>query len=288
MAIMDADIIACGQQQPDSPPSILLVDDELNVLRSLQRLFMEENYRLHLAENAQEGLAILEQEPVHLVIADYRMPGMDGVSFLKEVRQRYPQIVRIILSGFADPKSMVAAINEGEIYKFIPKPWNDDHLKAMVSSAIDRYRLVEENRRLTEIVRKQNRELRELTEELEQMVINRTADLLAQNRILSLSQRIIDSLPIPVIALNSQRIITVANDQAQRLLGSNLINRRDKDILPKPIMRIIQDVREVGIRQQECRGSLFHNFTGRVVAIRFSTIEPSDGVILVLFPEGDA
>ncbi|MEW6378449.1 MAG: response regulator [bacterium] len=272
-------------QQDSLSPSILVVDDERNVLRSLQRLFMEDNYRLFLAENAQDGLAILEKESVHLVMADYRMPGMDGVAFLREVRQRHPQIVRIVVSGFADTKSIVAAINEGEIYKFIPKPWNDDHLKLMVSNAIEHYRLFEENRQLTEIVRKQNRELRELNEELEQMVISRTADLLAQNRILSLSQQIIDCFPVPIMAFDSQGIVTVANRQSQILLGRPLVRRKDIDLLPDPIMRIIRDITTGDMKQRQCRGNLFQNFTGRAVAIRFASIEPSDGVILVLFPD---
>ncbi len=118
-------------------PSILFVDDEQNVLRSLKRLFIEEEYQLFLADCAQKGLAILEKTPVHLIIADYRMPNVNGVQFLKEVCRLYPHTVRMVLSGFADTKSIVEAINEGEIYKFIPKPWDNESLKQTIKNAIE-------------------------------------------------------------------------------------------------------------------------------------------------------
>jgi len=118
--------------------TILCVDDEANVLKSLRRLFLDENYEILTAESGQEGLALLEQhQPVQVVISDYRMPEMDGVAFFKEVHERWPDTVRIVLSGYADTAAVVAAINEGQVYKFIPKPWNDDELKVAIGKAVD-------------------------------------------------------------------------------------------------------------------------------------------------------
>ncbi len=267
-------------------PSILFVDDEQNVLRSLKRLFIEEEYQLFLADSAKKGLAILEQNPVHLVIADYRMPDMNGVRFLKEVCRLYPQTVRMVLSGFADTKSIVEAINEGEIYKFIPKPWDNEPLKQTIQNAIEHYCLFEENRRLTTIIRKQNKELRQLNEELEENVITRTEDLLSQNKINSLSQLALNCLPAPVIAFDSRGTVTLANDRVCELVGKPLLKVKACDFLPEGLLLVIQQILDGQNKQKEYNGALFHNFTGKAVAVRFSTIDPKDGAILLLLPEG--
>ncbi len=124
---------------------ILLVDDERNVLRSLQRTFLDEDYEILTACSGSEGLSILESvSPVQVIISDYRMPEMNGVDFLREVCKKWPDTVRIVLSGYADTVSIVSAINDGEIYKFIPKPWNDDELKVAIANALERYYLNQE------------------------------------------------------------------------------------------------------------------------------------------------
>ncbi|MEA2102015.1 MAG: response regulator, partial [Thermodesulfobacteriota bacterium] len=123
--------------------SILCVDDEENVLKSLKRIFMdEEDYTIFTAICGQDGLDILEETPdIQIIVADYRMPGMNGVEFLQKVYEKWPDTIRIVLSGYADTASIVDAINKGHIYKFIPKPWNDDELMVTISNAIDRYLL---------------------------------------------------------------------------------------------------------------------------------------------------
>ncbi|MBU4151546.1 MAG: response regulator, partial [Proteobacteria bacterium] len=131
---------------------ILCVDDEKNVLRALQRLFMDEDYEILTASNGAEALELLteQQKSVQLVISDYRMPGMDGVEFLKQVNERWPATIRIVLSGYADTASVGDAINEGQIYKFIPKPWNDEELKSTISKALEVYFLRLKNERLSD------------------------------------------------------------------------------------------------------------------------------------------
>ena len=118
---------------------ILIVDDEPNVLSSLRRLFMDEEYEIFTAASAAEGLRILEHEPIEIVISDYRMPDVTGVEFLRDVCRRWPDTVRIVLSGYADVSVIVAAINDGQVFKFIAKPWNNDDLKSSVVRAIERY-----------------------------------------------------------------------------------------------------------------------------------------------------
>lgn len=158
-------------------PTLLLVDDEPSILSALRRLFRPQGYRILTAEGGRAGLAILEQEHVDLVISDMRMPEMDGATFLKQVRERWPQIVRILLTGYADITSTVAAINEGEIYRYIAKPWDDNEMLTVVREATARQRLESENRRLTALTQAQNEELKSLNASLEQKVQERTAEL---------------------------------------------------------------------------------------------------------------
>ena len=160
-----------------APATLLFVDDEPGILSALRRLFRPHGYRILIAESGEQGLAILEENEVDLVISDMRMPVMDGAAFLKQVRQRWPDITRILLTGYADITSTVSAINEGEIYRYIAKPWDDNEIITIVREAIERRRLQSENTRLTELTRTQNEELKSLNASLEQKVAERTAEL---------------------------------------------------------------------------------------------------------------
>ncbi len=159
--------------------TLLFVDDEPSILSALRRLFRPHGYRIVMAESGAAGLEILEHEAVDLVISDMRMPEMDGATFLKHVRQRWPEVMRILLTGYADITSTVAAINEGEIYRYISKPWDDNEIVLVVREALERRRLEEENRRLSALTLRQNEELKELNTGLEQKVSERTAEVRA-------------------------------------------------------------------------------------------------------------
>ncbi|MEW6417016.1 MAG: ATPase, T2SS/T4P/T4SS family [Nitrospirota bacterium] len=135
--------------------TLLFVDDELNVLNALRRIFIEENYEIFTATSADEALHIMEKEKVHLVISDHRMPKMTGAEFLKEIKLKWPETIRIMLTGYADVQSIMGAVNEGAVYKFITKPWNDEDLRLTVSLALQQYVLIQENKKLKEITRKQ-------------------------------------------------------------------------------------------------------------------------------------
>jgi response regulator RpfG family c-di-GMP phosphodiesterase len=160
-----------------APATLLFVDDEPGILAALRRLFRPQGYNILIAEGGAQGLAILEENEVDLVISDMRMPVMDGAAFLKEVRSRWPAITRILLTGYADMTSTVNAINEGEIYRYIAKPWDDNDILTVVREALDRRRLESENRRLSELTQRQNEELKTLNASLENKVAQRTAEL---------------------------------------------------------------------------------------------------------------
>lgn len=158
-------------------PVLLFVDDEPGILSALRRLFRPHGYQIFIAEGGAAGLEILEKEHVDLVVSDMRMPEMDGATFLKEVRSRWPAVTRILLTGYADITSTVAAINQGEIYRYISKPWDDNEIVTIVREAIEHQRLKYENERLTQLAQAQNEQLKELNAGLEQKVAERTAEV---------------------------------------------------------------------------------------------------------------
>ncbi len=118
----------------DENLKILCVDDDPSVLKALARLFAGYDYTVFTASSGLEGLKILERENVNIVISDYRMPGMNGVELIKEVYERRPNIYRIILSAYDDKKIVIPAINKGNIYKFITKPWDNNELIKIISN----------------------------------------------------------------------------------------------------------------------------------------------------------
>ena len=160
-----------------APATLLFVDDEPGILSSLRRLFRPHGYNILIAEGGALGLAELEKTHIDLVISDMRMPEMDGATFLKAVRERWPDTVRILLTGYADVTSTVAAINEGEIYRYISKPWDDNDIVNTVRDALARQKLELENQRLTALTQAQNEALKGLNASLENKVAERTAEL---------------------------------------------------------------------------------------------------------------
>lgn len=159
--------------------SLLFVDDEANILNALRRLFRTAGYRIHLAQSGAEALGILEREPVDLVISDMRMPEMNGAQLLAEVHRRWPQTVRILLTGYADMTSTIAAINEGALHRYIAKPWDDQEVLLIVREACKHQALEREHARLEALTCQQNAELKTLNATLEAKVVERTAALQA-------------------------------------------------------------------------------------------------------------
>lgn len=161
--------------------TILCVDDEPNILSSLKRLFRHKGYQIHLADGGKAALALLEQVAVDLVISDMRMPEMDGVQFLEQVRQRWPDTVRLLLTGYADLASTVDAVNRGEIYRYISKPWDDDDIVLIVHDALAHKALERENKRLSVVAMRQNADLIASHANLEALVAQRAIELTAVN-----------------------------------------------------------------------------------------------------------
>ena len=161
----------------EAQATLLFVDDEANILSALKRLFHPSGYRILTAESGKAGLGILEREKVDLIISDMRMPEMSGAQFLEQARARWPDSVRILLTGYADITSTIDAINKGRIYRYISKPWEDHDMILLVRQALERKVLEQEKKRLDALTQRQNEELKELNGSLEQKVQDRTAEL---------------------------------------------------------------------------------------------------------------
>lgn len=144
-----------------TPPRyrLLIVDDEPGIVRALNRVFRQENYEVVTAGSGEEGLQRMAEGSFHLVISDFMMPGMDGARFLREVKQRSPETIRIMLTGHANTDAVMGAINEGAVYKFILKPWNDDDLRVTVALALEQYDLISRNRALKAENEKKSKEI---------------------------------------------------------------------------------------------------------------------------------
>ncbi|WP_440110846.1 HD domain-containing phosphohydrolase [Acidovorax sp. BL-A-41-H1] len=162
---------------PEAPWTVLCVDDEPGILSALKRVLRAEDCKVLQANGGAEALQLLEQHPVDVVVSDMRMPGMDGAALLAEVRKRWPETARILLTGYADMNATIAAINNGQIYRYIHKPWDETELRLTVRQAAEHQLLQRDRARLQALTAAQNEELRVLNTGLEERVQARTADL---------------------------------------------------------------------------------------------------------------
>lgn len=142
--------------------TILLVDDEAPILKALTRVLQHEGYLLRATTSPTEAVELLRGEEIHLVISDHTMPGMTGLEVLRMARLLRPDTVRVILTGNADLSMALQAINQGEIYRFLTKPWDNNELLLTVRLGLQEYEIRKQNRRLTAVVRQQAETLRRL------------------------------------------------------------------------------------------------------------------------------
>lgn len=199
--------------------TLLLVDDEENIVSSLVRLLRRDNYSILSANSGKEGLAILAQHPeVGVVISDQRMPEMMGVEFLSQVKMLYPDTVRIVLSGYTDLASVTDAINRGAIYKFLTKPWEDDLLRAHIEEAFRHFEMVSENERLASELKAANEALLLSNHKLVLNVEAKAHEIMRNLDILHISQEILEHLPVAVLGIGEDDIIAIANRRAHELL----------------------------------------------------------------------
>ncbi|MFH1626147.1 MAG: HD domain-containing phosphohydrolase [Pseudomonadota bacterium] len=227
---------------------LLFVDDEEKILHSLTRLFRKENYEVFTTTSAREGLETVVEHEISLVLSDQRMPEMTGTEFLRQVKRKSPDTIRVILTGCTDMAAAVQAINEGEVYRFITKPWDDLELKIIVSHAVKQYELVKENRELTFLTKKQNTELRDLNRNLEQKVRDRTQEIEEKNK--ELKKNFFDAIKVfvgllelynPELGGHSKRVAAISDSIARRCkLG-------ETDVELVEVSALLHDIGFIGV-----------------------------------------
>jgi signal transduction histidine kinase len=145
--------------------TLLVVDDEPDVVKSVQDL-LRMKYRVLGATSARQAMDLMAQEEVHVVMSDQRMPESTGVDFLRKVRGDFPEAIRLLFTGYADIRAVIDAINQGNVYRYITKPWDPDELETIIDEAADRYDLIVERNQLLTLLKQQNQDLEKANAEL--------------------------------------------------------------------------------------------------------------------------
>lgn len=168
-------------------PKVLLVDDEEGILRALKRLLKDQNVEVATASNGTSAIELMGSNRFALIISDQRMPGMTGVELLQRSRELSPDTIRILLTGYADIDATVNAINNGSVRYYFNKPWDDEFLVSRIRESLELFETTRENRRLQQLTKRQNEELKELNENLQLKVSEQTAEIRAQHQELNQS-----------------------------------------------------------------------------------------------------
>lgn len=165
--------------------TVLFVDDEEAILKSLFRLFRRQGHTILTAQGGEEALGLLRknEHTVSLIVSDQKMPGMNGATFLEKARELCPDAMRFLLTGYSEMEAIVAAVNKGEIHRYLTKPWNDDDLILQVKWGLEQYDLIQENKKLIALTRKQNKQLYDFGKTMEKKVEEQTREVLEKNKV---------------------------------------------------------------------------------------------------------
>ena len=237
---------------------VLFVDDEENILRALRRLFRREPWDIAFARSGSEALERFDRDgPYDVVVTDQRMPGMTGVQLLTELKHRHPDCIRIVLSGYTDVQTILDAVNQGAVYKFLTKPWEDGVLRDVVSDAVESVALRRQNEMLRAQVEARNAQLAAINRCLEEAIRQSL-----KARSMGLAQAVAEHAPAAIVAVASSGEVAFANRAARRLLA---VERAD-DILGTPWEGWGERVQ--GFRVQRADGVRCPGWSGSVLWIR--------------------
>ena len=244
----DADVLGVSGEPP---ATILCVDDEAGILSALRRLFRAKGLAVQVAQSGQAGLALMQTQAFDLVISDMRMPEMDGVAFLEQVRQHWPDTMRLLLTGYADINAVMGAINKGEIYRYIAKPWDDNDIYLVVRGALQHRAMEMEQKRLQVLVQQQNEELKAMNDSLEVRVHTRTQELRQANE--RMRNNFITSIKVftSLIELRHTNLAGHARrvaDLARRIAGQmGLDSKQSQEIF---VAGLLHEVGKVGFEDE--------------------------------------
>ncbi|MCC6642014.1 MAG: response regulator [Deltaproteobacteria bacterium] len=229
--------------------SLLLVDDEVNVLRALRRVLRSEPIEVRTATRAAEALTMLDAHPAQVVVSDQRMPDATGVDLLATVRERHPDVIRLLLSAFTEVDTAIDAVNRGQVHRLIAKPWNDDELRVTLRQAFEQWDLTNEVHRLDRLTRAQNAELQALNRNLEAMVQDRTKQLAQKNQ--DLRDAYVQTIRALAEAVDAKDSYTRGHSERVGVYASKIARELD---FPKAMIErvyiagLLHDVGKIGVR----------------------------------------
>ncbi len=260
--------------------TLLLVDDEESIVAALRRLLRRDGYHIVTANSGAQGLQRMAENAVDVIISDQRMPGMTGVEFLRRAKELYPDTVRMVLSGYTELQSITDAINEGAIYKFLTKPWDDERLRGHISEAFVQKGMADENKRLAGAVLAANQELGTVNERLQQLLTNQREQIHREESSLSVAREILDNIPAAVFGIDLEGMIAFANADAMQLLGvsGGLLGQYAEKALPVEVHSVWRSA-DQSYRDVYLQGQPF-----RVVCRSVGGDGHSRGRLLVLVP----
>jgi len=227
---------------------LLFVDDEPNILSALKRVFLDDDFEISTAGSGKEALGIVKNKDIQLIISDQRMPEMTGSELLAKIRETKPEIMRMILTGFADMDAAVDAINNGQIYQFIFKPWNDEELRSVVLRALETFDLQRENERLLSELKELNSQLAKRVKERTVLIAQKNLELGKLNK--SLESSLVSTVRVfvnllemsrPQVSRHARRVATLATTFAKKM-GWN-----EKKVQDVEVAALLHDIGKIGI-----------------------------------------
>ncbi|WP_232730665.1 response regulator [Janthinobacterium sp. 64] len=231
-AVLAADAV---QQPAAQRRTLLLVDDEPNILASLKRLLRRDGYHILTANSGQEGLDVLDSNAVDVIVSDQRMPGMLGADFLRKAKLQCPQTIRIMLSGYTELQAVTDAVNEGAIFKFLTKPWEDHQLREHIAEAFRLKGIDDDNVRLNAQLRDANQALAAANAAMQALVNQQQHQISRDEVSLGIAREVLQFLPLPVIGLDDEGMIAFINASAANLFerGAALLGNEAALVLPQ-------------------------------------------------------
>ncbi len=232
IAVLAADAV---QQPAAQRRTLLLVDDEPNILASLKRLLRRDAYHILTANSGQEGLDVLASHAVDVIVSDQRMPGMLGADFLRKAKLLCPQTIRIMLSGYTELQAVTDAVNEGAIFKFLTKPWEDHQLREHIAEAFRLKGIDDDNVRLNAQLRDANQALAAANAAMQALVSQQQHQISRDEVSLGIAREVLQFLPLPVIGLDDEGMIAFINASAANLFerGAALLGNEAALVLPQ-------------------------------------------------------
>ncbi|MFT3859483.1 MAG: EAL domain-containing protein [Aquabacterium sp.] len=273
-------LLEATRDQQRRQRTLLVVDDDPNIVASLKRLLRPDGYRVLTASCGEEGLRLLAANEIDVILSDQRMPGLTGVEFLQRAKALYPDTLRMVLSGFTELRTVTAAINEGAIYKFLTKPWEDEHLRRHVHEAFHQKEMADENRRLNREITEANQELADVNSRLQHLLSSQKEHLHREETQLVVAREMLENIPVPVIGLDQHGMVAFMNPDAERLLegAAGMLGRHVDEAAGGALAQAWQEADGV------CRHIVLDGRPYRAVCRPLTGDTRSRGAILVLYP----